>query len=226
MNIPKVAEVRGNLSGKVICFLSGFPDDHFSAWPPQMIDELGKQFKLLFICLPEYNAGHMIKRKWGYSFDEVIDMVNVVVDEHTKAVPCFVVGHDWGSVVALLFQNKYPAKVSRMCLLDVGIARPEHLPIIGLVLILMYQLWWAFSYVISQALSFKLGDVMFKSYQLLKPFIHPCPNDTFQCPESDCTVGRCYPYFQFAKAMALGNPVKVHFPSCPLLYMVGVLLIY
>jgi pimeloyl-ACP methyl ester carboxylesterase len=143
--------------------------------------------------------------------------------DNQQQLPLYVVGHDWGSVIALCFQNKYPELVKKLCLLDVGIVKPENAPIVDLVKILIYQWWWAIAYVIAQLLSFALGDMVFKSYMLFKPLLHPCPEDSLHIPVTDMTVARCYPYYQFWEAMLTGKPVKAVYPTqnCPLLFMWG-----
>ena len=63
-------KVHGIATGPTILFLSGFPDDHYSAWDYQkMIDELGGTHQLAFLPFPEFNRDQCAFKPWGYSFD-------------------------------------------------------------------------------------------------------------------------------------------------------------
>ena len=140
--------------------------------------------------------------------------------EYTRA-PFFLIGHDWGAIIALKFQKKYPQHVLKLALFDVGIVRWHATPLNTLFHIVSIQLWWALAYAISQAFSSILGDLMFKNFNLWSVRLPLCPAEDMHIHESDMTVSRCYPYYHFYRSKLLRNDeLTLTFPTCPLLFMV------
>ncbi len=206
--------------GPVVVLIAGFPDNHFSAWSPEMVAELEREFHLFFFCFPEFSAGNAKFKSWGYSFADIVEIISAVMREYTRT-PFYLIGHDWGALVALKFQNKYPKNVLKLVLFDVGMVRWHTARLNTILLILSTQVWWALAYLMSQTLSLLLGELMFKNFYLSPIRLPLCPLEELQIHESDLTVRRCYPYYQFFKSkLLLKDDVTVSFPSCPLLFMV------
>jgi pimeloyl-ACP methyl ester carboxylesterase len=207
----------GNPKGPLIVMLSGYPDNHESAWGPELLKKLSARYRLLTICLPQCNKGNKNFRSWGFTFPEMIERIYESVREKG---PFFLVGHDWGALLALQFQNLYPFLVKKVILLDVGMLKPTTIPFKNLCLIILYQWWFAFAYIVSQLLSVALGNLIYFAYFKLV-FLHISPSERVDIPDEEMTVLKCYPYFQYWKAWIMGRIKDPAFPSCPVLFMVS-----
>jgi pimeloyl-ACP methyl ester carboxylesterase len=148
--------------------------------------------------------------------------IRVVLGE---SVPFTLVVHDWGAVVGIGYQNKRPKRVSKMVILDVGIKK--HMPAYDTIVILLYQWWFAASYIVSQIFGNAIGNFVFYGYAALVtaiPLLAVAPNSKkqFARPRKELSVHLTYVYYQFWKSFFSGNNVsaKLRFPSCPILYMV------
>ncbi len=136
--------------------------------------------------------------------------------------------HDWGSIVGMLYQNKYPDFVSRIVALDVGILMFPKLKYAFHMI--FYQASFAILYMFSQLISVTLFNILFKLYLIFvhcfKPYLSPTPFDTVQRPFSDLHVEMCYLYFYFYMHYLSGKIMMPNFPTCPLLFMVSILAFY
>ena len=123
--------VHGEPCNKVLVLVAGFPDDNISAYGQENIDHFSKFYYVISLCLPGYakKAG----RPWGYDFDELVKMMNDTI-EHVftsasvsrtgvSSIKIYLIGHDWGAYLAQLYENKYPEKIIKMCLLDVAVSK-------------------------------------------------------------------------------------------------------
>jgi cis-3-alkyl-4-acyloxetan-2-one decarboxylase len=215
----------GTQRGENLFFLGGFPDDGLSGWSP-LFEILKQKYNIISLCLPQYSKGCQYKR-WGYSFDELVALLEITINQLSPEVPITFICHDWGAVIGLLFAQKFPQRVSRLILVDVGIRdhgiKNIH-QIWEIVLILLYQWWFCSAYIISQFFGAPLGNCIFVLYMMLVtlfPFLKVCPTDTFHRPASEMTVEMCFIYFQYWKMIFQGHPIVLQMPSCPVLYLVS-----
>ena len=79
-----------------------------------------------------------------------------------ETAPFTFIVHDWGVVVGISYQNKRPNRVTKMVILDVGLKK--HMPAYDTVVILLYQWWFAASYIISQIFGNAIGNFVFFGY--------------------------------------------------------------
>jgi pimeloyl-ACP methyl ester carboxylesterase len=132
--------------------------------------------------------------------------------------------HDWGSIIGMIYQNKYPTRVSRMVIFDVGIKK--QLSVYDGFVIVLYQWWFATAYIFSQILGNAIGKLIFYSYFLLStalPILSPVGNSKLKStrPRAEISVHMAYPYFHFWKSMiSLDKSISYKFPTCNVLYMV------
>lgn len=217
---------KGRKDGPLIVFMAGFPDNETSAWGEVVPRELEKNYNLLFMCMPDFQKGNKEFKPWGHPFKEIVErMDNTIQSVKAAKEKVVIIGHDWGAILSLLYENKYPQNVEKVVLLDVGILKPPEVPIVQLLLILLYQFWFAIAYILASTLNHTLGDIHFKLYYLpFLKFLSPCPNDTLTIPMKDFSVSRCYPYYHYWKGKFTGTGVEPRFPSCPLLFLVRLLL--
>ncbi len=89
----------------------------------------------------------------------------------------------------------------------------------------LYQLWFAFAYLISQTVSHSLGTAVFILYSLLVPkFLVPCPHDRLDAERRKVIdVQMCYPYYHLWKHLLFDRKgmMPQTYPSVPFLFMYG-----
>jgi len=92
---------RGNL-----IFVHGWPD-HGQLWRP-IIEELKVKYRCVAIDLPGMGTDKVNAPSWGYSFPELVQMLNQTAKLTFKGEPVHIVGHDWGAVLANLAMEQDP----------------------------------------------------------------------------------------------------------------------
>lgn len=215
---------KGLKHGPPLVFLSGFPDNETSGWGEVLPEALGKKYRCIYICLPGYskNQSPQNTKPWGFEQEEILTMMNnTLAHLGLQSSPFLLVAHDWGAFFALLYTTRFPSQVSRLVLCDVGMVDPFALPVLTIPYILFYQVFFAIAYILSQVVSFSVGNAMFWGIKAFS-FMMPTPDDRFHLPVSEITVRKCYPYYYLWKRLLTGTMLKAKFPTCPLLFMVSV----
>ncbi len=59
-------------------------------------------------------------------------------------------------MIGFLYENTFPERLNQFVSLDIGLISDP--PLRSLMLILLYQFWFAIAYIISQAINFSLGS--------------------------------------------------------------------
>lgn len=219
----------GNPNNHPLIFLGGFPDDALSGWS-DLFENLKDKYYIISLCIPQLETNAKC-RKWGYSFDEIIGMTHTTIVSLTNQSPITLIVHDWGAYIGYRYENKYPNKVKQLIAVDIGMLDIADSQFKQLIIIPLYQLWFAFSYLISQIISFTMGNIIFKSFFLFTlcfPFLSPlCKGDKGKRSAKEINVNMCYLYFQFWKEILTGNKNKLEpkFPACSFLYMVRMYII-
>lgn len=224
-NLLPYVEV-GKKSGDTLVFVSGFPDDQLSACAP-LVEELKNDFRILAVCLPDFDlkgADVSKARPWGYSFAEIDSLLDATVTTVLGKDEKFtLVIHDWGSFIGTIYENKRPERVQRVVMMDVGIKKK--LSPYDAIVILLYQWWFAVSYIIFQVFGSAIGNIAYYSFGVIAmcaPFLVVLTGQPIPRPSEELSVHMCYPYFQFWKSMITANSdIKMKFPTCPLLYLVS-----
>ena len=100
----------------MVVFLAGFSDDTRS------FDAVSPAFEgthtVLKLALPGYE-GAPITEKWGLSFKVLIEKMHDAVEAQPHG-DLYLVAHDWGAYLGLLYADNYPTEVSKLALLDIG----------------------------------------------------------------------------------------------------------
>jgi pimeloyl-ACP methyl ester carboxylesterase len=217
----------GEPRGETLVFLGGWPDDSLSGWSP-IFEILKEKYRIVSLCIPQFEANCSEVKSWGYTFHELVDMMDKTINKAGCDTPFTLVIHDWGSIIGMLYQKRFPEKVKSMILVDVGIKGPVPESIWETVLIVLYQWWYAVSYIITQIMGAHIGKIILLGYFGLVftlPFLKVCPYDTFHRPTNDAINPQLlHIYFRFWKDFFSGRPMKLSFPSCPIYYMVRVLI--
>lgn len=234
--IPTFPSLKlGNPQAKeLVVFLGGFPDDETSSWGDVL--EGMSEHRIFALCLPGLGKdGESGMKKWGWTFEELISGLKATIDwlrreDKREGQKFTLVGHDWGSFLCLLYENKYGnVDLIRLACFDVGItsARPlSPRKILHLSIIVAYQSWFSFCYIISQLpFLLPLAEFLLRLPFILPIFstVGPCPYDKPRRPFNQISVTFCYMYMQFWLTLVFRNKSTVtpRFPTKPLLYIYG-----
>eukprot|EP01035_Chromulina_nebulosa_P020921 gene20921-27117_t len=218
--------IGGNENSKtVIVFISGFPDNERSAFNDVLnnLSSLGT-YRLISMCLPDMET-NATPKPWGYSPAQVLQAIDDTINHYLpdKSIKINLVIHDWGSFYGLLYENTFPERVNKIVNLDVGLL--SNPPIKSLALILLYQLWFAFAYFVSQAINYSLGDLLFKLFVVLCPasFRVTSPDEKLPRPKEEVNVSHCYFYYHFWKELIFNGKkaLKPKFPKAKMLFLFG-----
>ena len=109
--------LAGPANGKPLMFLHGFPEFWFG-WRRQIDHFVSLGYRVIIPDQRGYNLSGKPAGIVSYSIDllakDVVGILDQVAD--SKA---FVVGHDWGAVMAWYLAARYPEKISRTAMLSV-----------------------------------------------------------------------------------------------------------
>lgn len=220
---------KGNPQSKnKFVFISGFPDSEVSGWG-NLIDLLCQNSSndcyCLAMCLPGYEKnGYMKLKRWGYTFNELVDLIHSTICHYIpqyNEIQVHLVIHDWGALLGLLYENKYPQRISQIIDFDVGIMkRPTGK---SLRIVIFYQLWFAIGYILSQVFHRLIGDLFIVLYVLFPDSCKPTRSfEKLGRPLTELSSVMGYPYFHLWYLMLTGAPLpKPQHPSCPILFMYG-----
>ncbi|MGI9065228.1 MAG: alpha/beta fold hydrolase [Pyrinomonadaceae bacterium] len=100
----------------LVILLHGFPEFWYS-WRHQLT-ALGQHFHVVAPDMRGYNLSEKPPRVEDYSTDVLASDVIGLID-HFGAAKAVIVGHDWGAGVAWAVAQKYPARVSKLAVLQV-----------------------------------------------------------------------------------------------------------
>ena len=109
--------LAGPLSGKPLIFLHGFPEFWFG-WRLQIDHFVSLGYRVIIPDQRGYNLSDKPAGIASYSIDVLARDVVGVLDTLTDS-KAFVVGHDWGAVVAWYLAAFYSDRVSRTAILSV-----------------------------------------------------------------------------------------------------------
>eukprot|EP00409_Alexandrium_fundyense_P003477 CAMPEP_0185905862 /NCGR_PEP_ID=MMETSP0196C-20130402/5022_1 /TAXON_ID=2932 /ORGANISM="Alexandrium fundyense, Strain CCMP1719" /LENGTH=248 /DNA_ID=CAMNT_0028625481 /DNA_START=29 /DNA_END=775 /DNA_ORIENTATION=- len=114
--------------------------------------------------MPRYN-GEDNAFSWGYSFDEMVDIIAMTLQDALQKhgrKSCVLHAHDWGAVLAMLLQRKYPGLVHGMVLHDVAFFSSQVTWRILFMLGFVYQWWLATAFLVSSipVVGPSIGDAM------------------------------------------------------------------
>ncbi|MHA1295634.1 MAG: alpha/beta fold hydrolase [Promethearchaeota archaeon] len=102
-------------SGKPVLLLHGFPDFWYG-WK-NIIIRLQDKFNLIVPDLRGYNLSDKPKGIENYKIDLLVEDIKNLAKE-LKIDSFYLVGHDWGGVIAWCFAEKYPEYVKKMLILN------------------------------------------------------------------------------------------------------------
>ena len=218
-------------SEKVLVFLAGFPDNEISAWGEvletiRLSPQASTDYRILCLCLPDFEDS-AVPKPWGWSITEIAEMLDNTINHYitSPSAQIYFVLHDWGSIFGLDYQNKYPLRVAKMVLFDVGMGMSKGQQPCPKFILVFYQWWWAFAYILSQLFCTCWGKCCFVSFSyLVSSCCQPTPADMAHHSRNarSVKIHMCYIYYQFWKDFFFTREKRLlyEFPTCPVLYMV------
>jgi pimeloyl-ACP methyl ester carboxylesterase len=159
-------------------FMAGFPDDH-GTWR-EIAPRFASTHTTITLCMPDYDQ-HALASYWGYPFDAIVKMMDRAIDHNVSTdQPITLVAHDWGAYIAYLYldvlQKRGDERVERFVVLDVGMFNLLQMSLLSQAVIVCYQLWLAFCFLVGRCSFTLLGDIMLGVYPW--SFIGPTPYET------------------------------------------------
>jgi len=109
--------LAGSASAKPLVFLHGFPEFWF-AWRHQIDHFASSGYRVIIPDQRGYNLSEKPAGIASYSIDLLAKDVVGVLDTVTDS-KAFIVGHDWGAIVAWYLAARYSERVSRTAMLSV-----------------------------------------------------------------------------------------------------------
>jgi len=114
------ATARAN-DAKLIIFLHGFPEFWY-AWS-QQLEEFGRDFIAVAPDMRGYNLSSKPAAVEEYDIGKLVGDVPALVEHlaaahHLRAAKCFLVGHDWGGIVAWATAMACPEVVERLVIIN------------------------------------------------------------------------------------------------------------
>jgi pimeloyl-ACP methyl ester carboxylesterase len=101
--------------GPLVIMIHGFPDFWYT-WRDQM-PALAKHFQVVAIDQRGYNKSDQPKGVDNYKLDKLVADVDAV-RKHFKKDKAFIVGHDWGGLVAWTYAMTHPEQADRLIVLN------------------------------------------------------------------------------------------------------------
>lgn len=222
----------GQENASIIYLIAGFPDSLTSSWEP-LLPVLAKKYHLVCMSLPGFDKESQ-EPHCGVDFPEIIVRMRNTLQKYSNKKHECIIAHDWGAYTALQYERIY-GDANKLILMDVGVGLQKS--IIQLLVILLYQWWYAFSYLVSTAINYNLGNALFFAFAVLKlqALVGPCPHDKVKRSKREINVKMCYVYYYFWKNTFLfyiykryvfpgskkGFVVFPGTPTCPILFMYG-----
>ena len=243
-DLTKALEKRSHLSYRVVgeedaplmVLLAGFPDSEISAFD-DLVKHFSSKYKVLSVSLPGMGESKESRDPkivgWGFRFSKICEMLDEVIKENLRSNDdkIVLVGHDWGAYIAAIYENLYSDRVSRIILYDVAMFRDTRSKDRGMkdvIITLIYQGWWAFSFILSKIyiplgnLAFILYFAVLKFFPILFHLICPTrKGDRMPRNVKEVTVSMCWPYYSLFRYALFDKTMVPTVPTCPILFIYG-----
>lgn len=165
----KVVDNIGDVDVPVLICLAGFPDTA-SVWDPLVHQpELQSSHHVIALGLP---GNHLDKlpsnHRWGYTIDEIQEALHKVVlyCQRHGAKTIHLVCHDWGATYGFLYvqEHKQENHIQKYAALDIGIMKPNDMPLVEILKMMAYMIWFAVCFVASNLLGGTFASVLLSLY--------------------------------------------------------------
>ena len=204
-------DIRGNEHGETLVCIHGWPDDA-SLWKHQLAT-LETEYRCVLITLP--NFGDAPYEQGGCSIPQLMKRLERTIDKIESKEQILFLAHDWGAILAYLYEKNNPQRVRSMVVMDVGgrwIPSPREV-----ISIVFYQ-WTLIGCWFVGGVHPKLGT------DLARRFTRKlgAPEDHVELIESKSI----YIYFYFWRMslfpfLSLRYLLTTYEPQCPVLFLYG-----
>jgi pimeloyl-ACP methyl ester carboxylesterase len=223
-----------NESVPTMVFMSGFPDTELTAFS-KIVPKFAEDYRVIACGMPglgSEGSRDVEEIGWGWTFSQIVEMLDATISkEVSDEDQIILVGHDWGAYVSSMYENAHPKKVKKLILFDVAMFHDvgKDRSVYDILVSLVYQLWFGFSFFLSRVFFNALGSIVFKSYFVIckiLPFMMTLISPLVKgdrCPRhySEVRVDFTYPYYSFFRYGLFDSAMWVRFPSCPMLFIYG-----
>ena len=206
--IVPIADIDVHVEGdgaETIVMVHGWPDT-YRLWDAQ-IEFLKSRYRCIRFTLPGFDAA---KTRQAFSVDRITEFLERVVKQLCPDRKVILMLHDWGCIFGYEFYMRHQELVSRIVGVDIGDASSlgRTLSPRDKFVILAYQLWLAFAWIIGG----RVGDRM--TVQMARWTGRPSDERFI----SSCMT---YPYYLawFGGQQAYRRQLRPFTPSCPMLYV-------
>eukprot|EP00746_Dinoflagellata_sp_MGD_P057757 gnl/MRDRNA2_/MRDRNA2_24836_c0_seq1.p1 gnl/MRDRNA2_/MRDRNA2_24836_c0~~gnl/MRDRNA2_/MRDRNA2_24836_c0_seq1.p1 ORF type:complete len:405 (+),score=65.94 gnl/MRDRNA2_/MRDRNA2_24836_c0_seq1:169-1215(+) len=198
---PLPSSVRGKPKAETMFFIHGWPDNSnvFSA----QVEFFESEYRCVTVDLPHFGRPSTLYSRWGYDLEELADMCAAALRKSLQSVAqdsAILVLHDWGSVIGMNLQRKYPGLVSKMVIIDVALSNPQGFSlkgVPGLVFLgVVYQYWLALAWFVSLILPW-IGHLLGTWMTYIMVYNMQAPVTSHRERAQKLTALMNYPYFWF-----------------------------
>lgn len=120
VNLQVIQMGENDLNKPLLVFLHGFPETALLSWHRQL-NYLGSMNKY-FILAPDmrgYNKSDKPKNMMDYQYPHLVADIHSLIHDYAGRKQAYVVGHDWGAIVAWKLAQKFPQSVMKLVIMNV-----------------------------------------------------------------------------------------------------------
>ena len=167
--LPLLSTANNAKDTPVLICLAGFPDTA-SVWDPLVHQpELQTSHHIIALGLPGNHLDALpADHKWGYTIEEIQEALHKVVLYCSRqgAKQIHLLCHDWGASYGFLYvqEHKTDKLVQKYAALDIGIFKPKDMPLVGLLRMVSYMMWFAMCFVASNIFGGPFASFLLRLY--------------------------------------------------------------
>jgi len=105
--------------GKPLLLLHGFPDD-LTVWKKIVPLLVQAGYRVIAFDQRGFGESDMLESKQDYRISSIVSDIPALLDSLSIKEPVFVMGHDWGAVIAWAFSLAYPERIRASVNISVG----------------------------------------------------------------------------------------------------------
>jgi pimeloyl-ACP methyl ester carboxylesterase len=178
---PKVFGRPLTPDAPVMILIAGWPDTH-EVWEHQ-VRAFADDYHIVSLTTPDYD-NERLRRRWGYNFTEVPEMMARSLDAHLGPARSIdvMITHDWGAVWGYyLLQGALAGRVGRLVAVEIGSAshddptQPADIPSVAHATLFSvpYQLVCASIFAVGTTVSPALAEILVSAAWPLVPHVGP-----------------------------------------------------
>lgn len=198
--------VEGNDAGDTLVFIQGWPDD-VSLWD-DAVATLRDRYRCVRVNLPNFGGNANERVRWGYSTEEIVAALVVLLRDVATRGPVTLILHDWGCYWGHAVHHRVGSLVARVASFDVA---PHYKPSPRASLGIVGYQGWLFAAFVAGG---RLGNAMTRRFAKMAG-----------APAGDhVDAWMNYPYRNIWADIFSGRAAEFtrgYWPTCPLLFAYG-----